>query len=1169
MFRDSIDIDYDSDLLFQISDWYQKDVEDDDDNRSYIIKIFGVSEEGYSICVNILDFEPYFYITHKKKTSLNIFEINQLSTQLTNMLPASLKEDFDIVSESKKSLWGFTNNTYKQYIKLSFRNLTCMYILRKFLRNQKKYEFHESNIEPFIRFIHTKEISAGGWIRISKWIDNQNDNNDTKCQINVQTSYHNVFPVESTKITPLVILSFDIECTSSHGDFPVPIKTYKKTANELVDFYKKIKHLEWYSSVKPQLYEALTSIFTNESNYLSHVITKESVDTDLITDFSNKYMDEIHDILEGKTNPEKFVLEYDVEPTVSNQIEFLLNDHLPPLEGDNIIQIGSTIHKYGDTNCVYKNIITLDSCDDIAGVDVIQCKTEKEMIKKWCQLIKRIDPDIITGYNILGFDFEYIYKRASELHCKTSVLKCSRLKNHKSKYIEKVLASSALGENILKYFEMEGRVIIDLMKVVQRDHKLDSYKLDNVASHFISGKVVKFDKEKIFLDSLAGIQSGDFIKINDMKCKILEIFDDSIIIDQTIENPKTWGLAKDDVSPKEIFQCQKGTSADRAKIAKYCIQDCALCNLLIIKLEVIANNLGMANVCHVPLSYIFMRGQGIKIFSLVAKQCREDDYIIPVVKYEENDSIEEQDGYEGAIVLDPSPGIYVDNPINVMDFASLYPSSMISENVSHDSIVLDSKYDNIEGISYVDITYDIFNGIGDKKKKVGEKVCRYAQNDNKSVLPRILMKLLSQRKFTRKKSTFQSVITKDKTFSGILSDFDTYITITNQEDTWCIEKNDIISVTDTFDEFSKAMLDGLQLAYKITANSLYGQVGAKTSPIYLKQLAASTTATGRNLIMKAKDFMIDNYQADIIYGDTDSIFIDFKVKTNFNISDDKEALQKSIDIAMDASNAFNKTLKKPHDLEYEKTFFPFIILSKKKYVGNLYEHDIHKFKQKSMGIVLKRRDNANIVKIIYGGIIDILLNNQNIQQAISFLSDCLNKLIKGDFPLEDLVITKTLRNTYKDPSKIAHKVLADRMKTRDPGSAPQTNDRIPFVYIEHDIKNKSLLQGDKIEHPSFIIQNDINIDYVFYITNQIMKPVCQLLSLALFDIPKCTLNEQFFIQKEKRLLQEYEHNIRKTKDKISDIKQLEVKKILFDNVLHTLNNKRLGNRAITDFFKVI
>ena len=1168
MFREDVHLE-NSNIIFQIIDWYQTDFEDDDEqNRSYLIKVFGLTNEGYSVCVNVLDFQPYFYITHKKKPHFKVFDINHLENKITDMLPMKFKEDFELTTESKKSLWGFTNNTFKQYIKISFRNLTCMYIVRKFLRNMNQYEFHESNIEPFLRFIHSRDISAGGWVKISKWREND-EIADSKCQINIKTSFHNVHPFDSTKIAPIVVLSFDIECTSSHGDFPVPIKTYKKTANELVDFYNTIKEFEWYSVIKPKLNEALVSIFSETSIYLSNVYSKHKVNLTCIQKFIDKYMDEIHDILDEKSNKERFFDEYEVEPTTPNQLEQLFNDHLPELEGDKIIQIGTTVHTYGQTQCSYKNIITLDTCDDIPGVDVLSCKTEKEMIKEWCKLVNRIDPDIITGYNILGFDFEYIFKRASELHCKSSVLKCSRIKDHKSKYIEKMLASSALGENVLKYFEMEGRVFIDLMKVVQRDHKLDSYKLDNVAAHFICGKILKSNENKLYLDSLSALNCGDFVKINDIKCKIVDLQEDYILIDREIENPKTWGLAKDDVSPKEIFECQKGSSSDRAKIAKYCIQDCALCNLLVIKLEVIANNLGMANVCHVPLSYIFMRGQGIKIFSLVAKQCREDDFIIPVIKYEDSDSIEEQDGYEGAIVLDPSPGIYVDNPINVMDYASLYPSSMISENISHDSIVLDSKYDNIEGISYVDITYDIFNGVGDKKKKVGEKVCRYAQNDNKSVLPRILMKLLSQRKSTRKKCTFQSVITKDKTFSGILSDFETYITLTNQADTWSIEKSDIISITDTFDEFSKAMLDGLQLAYKITANSLYGQVGAKTSPIYLKELAASTTATGRNLIMKAKDFMIDNYQADIIYGDTDSIFVDFKVKKNFNISEDKEALQKSIDIAIDASNAFNKTLKKPHDLEYEKTFFPFIILSKKKYVGNLYEHDIHKFKQKSMGIVLKRRDNANIVKIVYGGIIDILLNNHDVQNAISFLSECLQKLVNGSFPIEDLVITKTLRNTYKDPSKIAHKVLADRMKTRDPGSAPQANDRIPFVYIEHDIKNKSLLQGDKIEHPSFIIQNDIKIDYVFYITNQIMKPVCQLLSLALFEIPKCTLSEQFFIQKEKRLLIEYEHNIRKTKDKISDIKQLEVKKLLFDNVLHSLNNKRLGNRAITDFFSVI
>ena len=557
------------------------------------------------------------------------------------------------------------------------------------------------------------------------------------------------------------MLSFDIECTSSHGDFPVPIKTYKKTANEFVYFYNTIKDSEWYSIIKPKLNDALISMFSETSIYLSNVYPKYKVNITCIQEFIDKYMDEIHDILNEKSNKERFFDEYEIEPTIANQLEQLFNEHLPELQGDKIIQIGSTVHTYGQTQCSYKNIITLDTCDDIPGVDVFSCKTEKEMIKEWCKLINRIDPDIITGYNILGFDFEYIFKRASELNCKSSVLKCSRMKDHKSKYVEKMLASSAMGENILKYFEMEGRVFIDLMKVVQRDHKLDSYKLDNVAAHFICGKILKSKDNKLYLDSLAALNCGDFVKINGTKCKIIDLQEDYILIDRDIENPKTWGLAKDDVSPKEIFECQKGSSNDRAKIAKYCIQDCSLCNLLVIKLEVIANNLGMANVCHVPLSYIFMRGQGIKIFSLVAKQCREDEFIIPVIKYEQDDALEEEDGYEGAIVLDPSPGIYVDNPINVMDYASLYPSSMISENISHDSIVLDSKYDNIEGISYVDITYDIFNGIGDKKKKVGEKVCRYAQNDNKSVLPRILMKLLSQRKSTRKKGSFQSVITKD------------------------------------------------------------------------------------------------------------------------------------------------------------------------------------------------------------------------------------------------------------------------------------------------------------------------------------------------------------------------------------------------------------------------
>jgi len=194
--------------------------------------------------------------------------------------------------------------------------------------------------------------------------------------------------------------------------------------------------------------------------------------------------------------------------------------------------------------------------------------------------------DIITGYNIWGFDWEYIYKRAETgnggqvapyhdiLYRKLQRLKPEHINSKKIELTIQDLSSSALGVNILKYIDIEGIVQIDLLKVVQRDHKLDSYKLDNVAKTFMNQQKV-------------------------------------------------------DLSPKELFKNFKEGSSEKIKeIAVYCIMDCKLVNELINKLQVITNNLGMSNVCVVPFSYLFLRGQGIKIFSLVAKFCRQEDFLI-------------------------------------------------------------------------------------------------------------------------------------------------------------------------------------------------------------------------------------------------------------------------------------------------------------------------------------------------------------------------------------------------------------------------------------------------------------------------------------------------------------------------------------------------------------
>ena len=914
----------------------------------------------------------------------------------------------------------------------------------------------------------------------------------------------------------------------------------------------------------------------------------------------------------------------------------LFNKSFPAIEGDPVIQIATVVFKYGDPNVSYRHIVTLKSCDPIEDAEVISCEDEAEVLIEWAKFINKLDPDIMTGYNIFGFDYSFMYYRAKELGCLDEFCQISRLPNYEATLLEKTLCSAALGDNTMRFMDMIGRVQIDLLKVIQRDHNLGSYKLDSVAEHFISGKITNIDKtdpQWIEIKNSNEIEVGNYIIIRQAKDgdkfnkgEKIQVLDKElrdgkewikldIPFDKKVLTKKPlWGLGKDDVNYKDIFQLQKtGGSSGRRIIGVYCIQDCILCIRIIRKLEIIANNIGMANVSIVPLSYIFLRGQGVKIFSLVSKECRNNNFLIPVLKVKDDDSKENQikklikslgvnpdgdddnddndisgssnnninsnddnlevnnfrrggdenyhigglesdntgrdfvsnddDGYEGAIVLDPKPGIYLNAPISVLDYGSLYPSSMISENLSHDSIILDPQFDNLEGFTYNDITYDVKKWIDPKKLSlgkhtVGQKTCRFVQfpdDENgkavKGIIPMILQKLLAQRKACKKKKDNEP------------------------------------------DPFKKNVWDALQLAYKVTANSLYGQIGARTSPIYLKDIAASTTATGRGLLTLARDFVIKNFEgAEVIYGDTDSIFIKFLlVDENGNKLTGVEALQKSIDEGIRADKLIQKYLKPPHVLEYEKTFDPFILFTKKRYVGNLYETDVNEYSQKSMGIVLKRRDNAPIVKYVYGGIIDCILNKKSLDLSIEFLKSSLMDLINDKFDLQMLVISKTLRSTYKDPESIAHKVLADRMGERDPGNKPQSNDRIPYIYIKLKTTNskEKVLQGDKIEHINYVMENNLKPDYVTYLENQIMKPVSQIYELVIHKLDGFTKDEDYFERLEMRYNEKYaDKSPDFIHDKIQKQKAQEVEKLLFQDALRKARNQKANLQEISGWLVI-
>jgi DNA polymerase elongation subunit (family B) len=233
----------------------------------------------------------------------------------------------------------------------------------------------------------------------------------------------------------------------------------------------------------------------------------------------------------------------------------------------------------------------------------------------------------------------------------------------------------------------------------------------------------------------------------------------------------------------------------------------------------------------------------------------------------------------------------------------------------------------------------------------------------------------------------------------------------------------------------------------------------------------------------------------------------------------------------------------------------------------LYEDKPEKPKRKSMGIVLKRRDNAPIVKDIYGGVIDILMKEQNVETAIKFLKASLQNLVDEKVPMDKLIISKSLRSGYKNPAQIAHKVLADRMGKRDPGNKPSIGDRIPFVYIQNP--DKKALQGERIEHPDYIQANKIKPNYAFYITNQIMKPIQQVFALVLENIPSYKRQ----VPGLKRSIDGWidklkdESSDEKIRKKIADIRNKEVKKILFDEYLIEIDNSTKGNQNIMSFFK--
>ena len=696
-------------VRFQIISWnkFDKEINDDELDLEYKIYAFGITDKDESICVEINEFTPYFYvkIPDYLQKSWNDFKTEQVKIYIKNKLYKFKDSLIKVSVVQKKDLDGFTNEENFNFLKIIVKNekvfTKCKYILcpgkgrpnvviPNISSRDIKFKLYEANIEPFIRFCHIQNIKLSGWCEIEKYTNEDN----SRCQIDIACKWKNINPIDITKPAKIYLLSFDIESYSERG------------------------------------FNAQKNIFPD-----------------------------------------------------------------PELENDIITQIGSTLHIYG-TNVKAEYCFTINSKSDKYvenqdGIVTVVCETEKELLEKWIKFIRKLDPDIITGYNINNFDWDYIYKRCKLLNIELELQYLTRLYDYPAKFVTEKLVTSAYGENIFKYMNSPGILNSDLYTIIKREKKLPSYKLDYVATEYI-------------------------------------------------------GDQKDPMTALDLFNMSQGTAKEIATIIHYCVKDCTLVIDLILKLCIITNNIAMANVTWVPIEYIESKGQQIKVHSQLVYEARLNDYLVPTIPYKDASELENEEKFTGATVQEAEPGAHFEQ-ISGLDFASLYPSIMIANNYSYETIVKGPKYDNIDEIEYKDIIWKEDEGTEEERI---EKV-RFVQN-KKGILPIMLEKLWTERKAIKKEM---------KNVKAQLKKVET-----NEEKTSLNMQYNV--------------LDGFQLAMKVSMNSIYGFTGANLGRLPEKRIAAATTAEGRRMIQACKEYVESNYDCKVVYGDSVADYTPIFINTN-------------------------------------------------------------------------------------------------------------------------------------------------------------------------------------------------------------------------------------------------------------------------------------------------
>ena len=538
------------------------------------------------------------------------------------------------------------------------------------------------------------------------------------------------------------------------------------------------------------------------------------------------------------------------------------------------------------------------------------------------------------------------------------------------------------------------------------------------------------------------------------------------------------GDTKMDEPPSEIHRKSQGTPYELSEIVAYCMKDTKLPDEIACKLESYMKSFMFANLATVPISYLLTRGANVKTSSFITKNVRARGMIISN-KSKWYNKLEGK--YEGATVLDARKGFYED-PVSTLDFKSLYPSIFISQILDPHLFVESDAYLGIPGVEYKNHKWI--------DKKSGQKFNYWIVTNGKqlglpAVIPEIMEGLWNERDAAKKKMKQAASYTE------------------------------------------KSVFDGIQLAVKLLMNSIYGFFGAvQASPIPHLPLAMICTFTGRKFIDESQKFVLAKYgnfddnekvrsmnlkermklelteleceNVVNVYGDTDSIFVKWKVSDEARSLGQKAILEENFKQSELAGEEITNWLLEMHcpvprrvEMEFEKVYYSLVSYSKKRYIGLLWTKTEKPDYIDYKGVAPVRRDTPKIVKNVIIKCIDLILIQQDRPAAFALLEETFARIARGDYEISEFAKTGAVSDREYVGSIIPPAAqVANLLKER----GLPVGERVEYVYVVGDPKSKA---STKVDSPDYIKENKLKVDTKYYMSNQFRKPILELLGPAL------------------------------------------------------------------------